>query len=304
MVINLLLNAADAMPQRREPDAAHFAPRALPPLQNFKGVLPRLPCVCLTIQDTGAGSKSGTWRPSSIRFSPPSPKARAWAFTTPVAMEKHHGAISVDLQGWRRHEFPCGCRRPTFPNRPASRNKSAARGDPPQSCCLWADRARSWTKRPELLRSHNYHVVVAIGGDNPESCSNPRDYEFRARCLLAESNDHGPSNRCSRNCGGTEELKVILKPTGCCQDDLNGQLLKEVDLLISPDLSQTGMLARLKRPSTRRPDNPMIWKSPPKKPNTPDSHRGRRGNRPGGLARHTCCARVTRSSPPRMQSMP
>jgi hypothetical protein len=44
-------------------------------------------------------------------------------------------------------------------------------------------------KTAELLRSHNYHVVVAAGADNPGRSASIRDYQFAGVLLLAEPND-------------------------------------------------------------------------------------------------------------------
>lgn len=99
VVMNLVLNAVDAMPQngRMVLRTAGFA--ELPTLAHCQGSPPRPPAACLTIQDTGCGIKP---RHLASIFDP--------FFTTKLAnkgsglglynarlfAEKHHGAITVD----------------------------------------------------------------------------------------------------------------------------------------------------------------------------------------------------------------
>jgi hypothetical protein len=43
----------------------------------------------------------------------------------------------------------------------------------------------------------------------------------------------------------TKEMKVVLKLAGCSQDELDGEVLKGADLLLSADLSEADMLGKL-----------------------------------------------------------
>jgi hypothetical protein len=101
-------------------------------------------------------------------------------------------------------------------------------------------------KTAELLRSHNYHIVVAASADKPGDCLQSGDYQFAGVMLLAGPNDPGLNSLPGELRQQKKDLKVVLKLAGCNQDDLDGQLLKGIDLLLNPDLSDADMLLKLK----------------------------------------------------------
>lgn len=99
VVLNLVLNAVDAMPQagRLVLRTAGFS--ELPPMNQRQGTLPRLPAACLSIQDTGCGIKP---RHLASIFDPffttkPVNKGSGLGlYNARLFAEKHRGAITVD----------------------------------------------------------------------------------------------------------------------------------------------------------------------------------------------------------------
>ena len=89
VVINLLLNAADAMPQGGNLTLRTSRHEVLPPLENVKGVTPRLPCICLTIEDTGCGIKERHLASIFDPFFTTKSKGSGLAFTTPESPSKN-----------------------------------------------------------------------------------------------------------------------------------------------------------------------------------------------------------------------
>ena len=100
-------------------------------------------------------------------------------------------------------------------------------------------------KTAELLRSHNYYIVVAAGADNLGDLLHSSDYQFAGVLLLAEPNDPALNSLPGEIRQQNKEVKVVLKLAGCNQDELDGQLLKGIDLLLNPDLSEADMLQKL-----------------------------------------------------------
>jgi hypothetical protein len=64
--------------------------------------------------------------------------------------------------------------------------------------------------------------------------------------LLAEPNDLALNSLPAELRQQKKDIKVVLKLAGCNQDELDAELLKGIDLLLNPDLSEADMLLKLK----------------------------------------------------------
>jgi len=99
VVINLVLNAIDAMPQtgRLVLRTSGFA--ALPPFENFQGTLPRLPAARLSVEDNGCGIKPrhlpGVFD-AFFTTKPANKGSGLGLYNARLFIEKHRGAITVD----------------------------------------------------------------------------------------------------------------------------------------------------------------------------------------------------------------
>ncbi len=246
VVINLLLNAADAMPQGGNLTLRTSRHEQLPALEHSKGVAPRLPCVSLTIQDTGGGIKA---RHLALIFDPffttKSKGSGLGLYNARIAVEKHQGAISVESRdgaGTRFHVWlPEADFSETTRNEAEARRKRVAR----RSLLLAGQAGEMLDKTAEFLRSHNYHVVLATAADSLSELLQSGDYQFAGVMLLAEPNVTGLNALLAEVRQQKKELKVALKLAGCSQDEVDGQLIKDVDLLLNPDLSHADILGKL-----------------------------------------------------------
>jgi signal transduction histidine kinase len=247
VVINLMLNAADAMPKGGCLTLRTTRHETLPALENFKGVLPRLPCICLTIEDSGTGIKQ---RHLASIFDPffttKSKGSGLGLYNACIAIEKHQGAISVVSKEGAGTSFHLWLPEADFSE--SARVEAEARRVrlARLSLLLVGQPGEVLDKTAELLRSHNYHIVVAAGADNLGDLLQSGDYQFAGVLLLAGPNDPALNSLPGEWRQQKRDLKVALKLTGCNQDDLDGQLLKGIDLLLNPDLSDADMLHKLK----------------------------------------------------------
>jgi signal transduction histidine kinase len=247
VVINLMLNAADAMPQGGRLTLRTTRHEALPPLENVKGVLPRLPCICLTIQDNGTGVKQ---RHLASIFDPffttKSKGSGLGLYNARIAIEKHQGAISVISREGAGASFQLWLPEADFSESARLVEESKRTRLTRRSLLLVGQASEMLDKTAELLRSHNYYIVVAAGADNLGELLHSSDYQFAGVLLLAEPNDPALNSLPGELRQQKKDLKVVLKLAGCNQDELDGQLLKGIDLLLNPDLSEADMLLKLK----------------------------------------------------------
>ena len=246
VVINLMLNAADSMPQGGCLTLRTSRHDELPPLENKKGVTPRLPCICLTIQDTGCGIKQ-RHLPSIFDpfFTTKAKGSGLGLYNARIAIEKHQGLISVNSTEGGGTSFCLWLPEADFSE--SARRQEESRARPARrSLLLVGQCGEMLEKTAELLRSHEYHIVVASSSDILADLLQSADYHFAGVLLLAEPNDPALSSLPGDVRQQNKDLKIVLKPAGCNQDDLGSQLLKDVDLVLNPDLSEADMLIKLK----------------------------------------------------------
>ena len=246
VVINLLLNAADAMPKGGHLTLVTSRHAEWPHPEHSKGVTPRLPCVRLTIKDSGVGIKE---RHLSAIFDPFfTTKAKGSGlglYNARIALEKHRGAISVESkegQGTSFHLWlPQADLSAPTPVDPGHATDLITR----RTLLLAGQTGEILDRAAEFLRSHNYQVVLATTPESLPELLQSGDYQFAAVMLLAEPPPSalGAFLREIRQPG--VELKVVLKLAGCNPDDLGGAVTEGADLLLNSDLPDTDILQKL-----------------------------------------------------------
>ncbi len=243
VLLNLLLNAADAMPDGGLLALRTSRHQELPPLENLKGVLPRLPCICLTIEDTGCGiSQRHIESVFDPFFTTKSKGSGLGLYNARITVEKHCGAISVQSKERIGTAFQIWLPEADFSEsqRPQNRQPGASR------CFLLVGQAGEMRERTaELLRSHNHGVVIAGPTDSLSELLESTDYQFDGAVVLVEPNDGGLQSLIAELRQHDKNFKIVLRMAGCAQDELDSRLLKQIDLVIGPELSEAHMLEKL-----------------------------------------------------------
>jgi signal transduction histidine kinase len=255
VVINLLINAADSMPNGGHLTLRTSRHQQPPALENMRGVSPRPPCVCLTIQDSGCGIKA---RHLASIFDPffttKSKGSGLGLYNAGIAVEKHQGAISVESQEGVGTTFHIWLPQADFSESGTGDEAQLAKKSPRRSLLLLGRTGEILDKTAELLRSHNYHVVMATEPESLGELLQSTDYQLAGVFLLAEPDDLSIGQILTEVRQQKEGLKVILKLAGCNQDELNTHVLARVDLVLNSDLPESEMLAKLEGLLNRSPE--------------------------------------------------
>jgi PAS domain S-box-containing protein len=234
-IINLTLNAAEAMPEKGTLSLGTSRHTAWPAPGHMEGVVPRLPCLCLTVQDTGRGIKSRHLRRIFDPF-----------FTTKSAnkgsglglynvrffAEKHDGAISVESVENQGTTFRLWLPEADFSE---SDHQSARIAEAPArrlTLLLLGAPGRLLDETAELLRTRGYHVVMAIHPDQALARLRARDCICSGIVVLMEADDTGTLDLLDTVRREHPMLKVILKPMGRERDDLRAAALQHSDLVV------------------------------------------------------------------------
>lgn len=247
VIVNLALNAADAMPERGRLVFRTARLVAPPATGRFHGVAPTFPCVCLTVQDTGCGIKPAHL---DLLFDPffttksGSKGSGLGLYNARLFAEKHRGGIQVEStvgQGTMFHvclpeaDFSEAERMATPEPRPAARPALLLYGPP----------SRLFDEVAEVLRTGGYHVATVHSLERATEFLAAGDYTYGALFLLLDSTGVvlGPHVDAWRKV--QPGLRVVLRPIGRDRDELDAGLLRLSDLVLTPELSPPVVLEKL-----------------------------------------------------------
>jgi signal transduction histidine kinase len=243
VIINMALNAADAMTDRGQLVLQTSAHQEMPALKRFQGVRPRLPCACLAVSDNGCGIKPhqlGSIFDPFFTTKPMNKGSGLGLYNARLFVEKHHGAISVESAPGAGAAFRLWLPQADFTEAELAQELSGQR----PRCLLLAGRAgKSLDSMAEFLRLHNYQVVLATR--NAAAVLHSAEYHFDGVMVQVEAKEMGvlPLVEAARECRWP--LKTIVQIVGCNQDELETRWLQKADLIISADLAEEVILARL-----------------------------------------------------------
>jgi len=248
-IINLTLNAAEAMPEKGQLELATTRHGEWPAPSNMVGVVPRLPCVCLTVSDNGAGIKA---RYLASIFDPffttksANKGSGLGLYNARLFVEKHRGAISVESVEQQGTTFRIWLPEADFSEgeREASQPCSVAARRP--ALLLLAGPGQPQAETAELLRTKNYHVLTAGAAEEALALLRGGDCICSALVVLIDGDDAALAGVLDAVRRQHPMLKVILKLVGRDRDDLRAGSLRQADLVVSGSAPEHTFLDQLR----------------------------------------------------------
>ena len=244
VLLNLALNAADAMPERGQLTLRTARHETLPQLGHHIGIQPRLPVACLAVADTGHGIKERFLPFVFDPFFTTKPMNRGSGlglYNARLFAEKHSGTISVESQDGAGTTLRAWLPLADFTEAERAMELSSRRR---RSLLLAGQPGHPLDSTAEFLRQHNYHVVLSASAE-AEDLLRSGDYQFDGVMLLAEPRDAQPVALARFIRQQKCPWKVIVKLVGCNPDEIDPQLYAKADLVISADTAEDAIADKL-----------------------------------------------------------
>jgi hypothetical protein len=248
VIINLALNASDAMPERGRLLIRTTRMFELPPEAQVYGSAPRLPGACITVQDSGCGIKAAHLRLIFDPFFTTKSGGKGSGlglYNARLFAEKHQGVIwveSVEGQGASFHVY--------LPETDFSETRVSAPPVPEaatrRSLMLYGPACALFDEMAEILRTEGYHVATAHTLERLDEFFAVRDYVYHGVLVLTESTGTVLAPHIAAWRRARPGLRIILRPIGRNSDELEASLLHLADFVITPELSHRALLENLR----------------------------------------------------------
>lgn len=244
VALNLALNAADAMPNRGELVFRVAAHTTNQELTHFKGRFPRLPCVCLSVQDNGCGIAA---RHLPHLFDPffttrPLKGSGLGLYNARMFVEEHGGAISVESTEGAGATIHLWLPQADFTE---AERMAAQQVELRRSLLLVGQPGFSTDFITEFLRTHNYHVVATHTAARALELLASEEKKLHGIMVLTESDDSTLLNLIPELRDRYPTKKIVLQLIGGNADHVKNRVLESVDIVLAGDAEESIFLKRL-----------------------------------------------------------
>jgi signal transduction histidine kinase len=245
VVLNLALNAADAMPDRGALTfrvTAHAEPQEL---AHAQGQFPRLPCVCLSVQDNGTGISKRHLAHIFDPFFTTKPLTKGSGlglYNARVFVEEHSGAISVDSAEGAGATFHLWLPQADFTEAERMAAQNARRR---RTLLLVGQPGLATDTVIEFLRTHNFYVVATHTPARAIELLVTDENSLNGVMVLADASDETMLNLVRELHDRKLARLVVLQIMGGNPDHVDSRILERAQLVLGNNDEESVILKKL-----------------------------------------------------------
>ena len=245
VLLNLALNAADAMPNRGELVFRVAAHTTMPERSHFQGRRPRLPCVSLSVQDNGSGIAPRHLPHLFDPFFTTKPLTKGSGlglYNARVFVEEHGGGISVESAEGTGATFDLWLPQADFTE---AERMAAQQAERRRSLLLVGQPGFSTDSITEFLRTHNFYIVATHTAARAMELLASEETNLDGVMVLAEPDDAASLNLIPDLRDRWPAKKLVLQLIGGNADHVENRILEKADLVLASDAEESIFLKRL-----------------------------------------------------------
>lgn len=244
-LINLILNAVDAMPDRGRLCLRLERHEAPPDVRHLAGAMPRSPLIALSVADSGCGIREanlGSLFDPFFTTKPLNKGSGLGLYNARLFAERHQGAIAVESTEGTGATFQLLLPVADFTEGERDFAEDLSR----RKCLLLLGReGKALDDTTEFLRLGGYHVVSALSRELATALIDSREYPFAGVLAIIGRGDHEFLDFMRTVNRGAARLKTILMIVGRNEDELETTFLQRADLTIDAGMSQSVIQQKL-----------------------------------------------------------
>lgn len=251
VLVNLILNAADAMPEGGDLYIKTDILPEVPPVQTFQGTLPRVPTVCIEVRDTGTGIAPEHLNQIFDPFFTTKPLNKGSGlglYNARLFVEKHGGALSVDSVEGEGTNFRIWLPKANFTE---SERFQAELVLGRKTLLIVETAGKNLDATAQCLRENGFYVATASSERIAVELLHSPDYQFDA--VMAVVNGHNRlSPRLFNEIGRLKlPIKKVVQIYGRNEDEHERGLLDKADMVIGSDTPAGEIAGKLREVLSR-----------------------------------------------------
>ena len=251
VLVNLILNAADAMPEGGDLHIRTELFLEIPPLENVQGNLPRVPAVCVEVRDTGTGIAPEHLTQIFDPFFTTKPLNKGSGlglYNARLFVEKHAGAISVDSVEMSGTTFRLWLPKANFTE---SERFQAELVLGRKTLLIVEPTGKTLEATAQCLRENGFYVATAANERIAVELLHSPDYQFDA-VMAVVNGQNRLSPRLFNEIGRLKlPIKKVVQIYGSNEDEHDKALLEKADMVIGSDIPAGEIASKLREVLSR-----------------------------------------------------